>query len=112
MCNCRLQVGPTAIVRTSLAGLDVVITDCIASRQIDPMEAQEFAKLNNAAWVETSAKENINVGEHKGFLTISSDPNSDLAQVFELCIGEIEKGSTQNAAYKPPPPRPFKCIIM
>jgi len=91
-----------------------VLIHCITSRQIDPTEAQDFAKLNNAAWVETSAKENINVGKHKSFLTISSDPNSDLAQVFELCIGEIEKGSTQNAAYKPPPPGRFKtnCIIM
>ncbi|KAL9712670.1 GTP-binding protein [Leucoagaricus gongylophorus] len=60
-----------------------------------PTEAQEFAKLNNAAWVETSAKENINV-----------------VQVFELCIREIEKRSMQNAAYKPLPPPKTSCIVM
>ncbi|EKM80322.1 hypothetical protein AGABI1DRAFT_15291, partial [Agaricus bisporus var. burnettii JB137-S8] len=46
-------------------------------RQIDPSEAQQFAQLNNAAWIETSAKKNVNV-----------------AQVFEHCLAEIEKRST------------------
>lgn len=28
-----------------------------------PNEGEELAKLNNAAWVETSAKNNVNVGK-------------------------------------------------
>jgi hypothetical protein len=33
------------------------------SRQVAPNEGEELAKLNNAAWVETSAKNNVNVGK-------------------------------------------------
>lgn len=66
-------------------------------RQIDPSEAQAFAKSNNAAWIETSAKKNINV-----------------AKVFELCLAEIEKRSTQNSNFRYPAPQPPKrsCLIM
>ncbi|KAF5363631.1 hypothetical protein D9756_000664 [Leucocoprinus leucothites] len=86
---CGVQYVPCVIVGSK--------SDLQQHRQIDPSEAQEFAKLNNTAWIETSAKKNINV-----------------AQVFELCLSEIEKRSTQNAAYKPPPPEPTKntCVIM
>ncbi|KAJ3571421.1 hypothetical protein NP233_g3759 [Leucocoprinus birnbaumii] len=86
---CGVQQVPCVIVGSK--------SDLQQYRQIDPSEAQEFAKLNNAAWIETSAKKNLNV-----------------AKVFELCLGEIEKRSTQNATYKPPPPEAKKgsCIIM
>jgi Ras family protein len=33
------------------------------SRQVKPEEGQKLAKSNDAAWVETSAKNNINVGQ-------------------------------------------------
>jgi hypothetical protein len=33
------------------------------SRQVAPNEGEELAKLTNAAWVETSAKNNVNVGK-------------------------------------------------
>jgi len=66
-------------------------TDLHQSRQVAPNEGEELAKSNNAAWVETSAKNNENVGK-----------------VFELCLAEIEK---RNPHAKPEPPaRP--CIIM
>jgi len=61
------------------------------SRQVRSEEGEELAKTNKAAWVETSAKNNTNVGK-----------------VFELCLAEIEKRSpTTNA--EPPSGR---CVIM
>ncbi|KAF9452511.1 hypothetical protein P691DRAFT_722005 [Macrolepiota fuliginosa MF-IS2] len=87
---CGVQQVPCVIVGSK--------SDLQQFRQIDPTEAQELAKLNNAAWTETSAKKNSNV-----------------AQVFELCLGEIEKRSNQNAAFRPPPPPPANrngCTIM
>ena len=37
------------------------------SRQVQSNEGEELAKTNKAAWVETSAKNNINVGKFEGF---------------------------------------------
>jgi Ras family protein len=91
----------------------VAIATFISSRQIDPTEAQEFAKLNNAAWIETSAKKNINVGTHIVTQTFLTDPDFGLARAFELCLNEIEKLSTQNATFKPPPlTNKSICLIM
>ncbi|KAI6047210.1 small GTPase superfamily [Pisolithus marmoratus] len=67
-------------------------SDLQSSRQVQPGEAEELAKIKQAAWVETSAKNNINVGK-----------------VFELCLGEIEKRSPRSKADQP---EPSKCIIM
>ncbi|KAL0950039.1 hypothetical protein HGRIS_010047 [Hohenbuehelia grisea] len=62
------------------------------SRQVQPNEGEKLAKENKAAWVETSAKNNVNVGK-----------------VFELCLAEIEKRSPN-----PQPDQPGKggCLIM
>ncbi|KAJ7498967.1 ras family-domain-containing protein [Mycena latifolia] len=65
--------------------------DLEKSRQVKSEEGQKLAKTNDAAWVETSAKSNINV-----------------AKVFELCLSEIEKRTPNNQA-EPPANR---CIIM
>ncbi|KAJ7904471.1 P-loop containing nucleoside triphosphate hydrolase protein [Mycena olivaceomarginata] len=65
--------------------------DLEQSRQVKPEEGQKLAKSNDAAWVETSAKNNINV-----------------ARVFETCLSEIEKRTPNNQA-EPPASR---CIIM
>ncbi|EAU84750.1 rheb small monomeric GTPase RhbA [Coprinopsis cinerea okayama7 len=46
------------------------------NRVIDEKEGQELARSCNAAWIETSAKLDINVGK-----------------VFELCLSEIENKS-------------------
>jgi len=62
------------------------------SRQVPPNEGEELAKLNNAAWVETSAKNNVNVGK-----------------VFELCLAEIEKRSPSS---KTDQPEASRCLIM
>jgi len=61
------------------------------SRQVLSAEGEELAKTNKAAWVETSAKNNINVGK-----------------VFELCLGEIEKRSPSTKT-EPPTGR---CVTM
>lgn len=34
------------------------------SRQVDPAEGEQLAQVNNAAWIETSSKNNINVGQY------------------------------------------------
>ncbi|KAG2754717.1 hypothetical protein P692DRAFT_20769243 [Suillus brevipes Sb2] len=62
------------------------------SRQVAPNEGEELAKLTNAAWVETSAKNNVNVGK-----------------VFELCLAEIEKRSPSS---KTDQPEASRCLIM
>ncbi|KIJ20210.1 hypothetical protein PAXINDRAFT_166327 [Paxillus involutus ATCC 200175] len=67
-------------------------TDLQSSRQVQPDEGEELAKLNKAAWVETSAKNNVNVGK-----------------VFELCLAEIEKRSQHSQTDQP---EPSKCIVM
>ncbi|KAI6035352.1 small GTPase superfamily [Pisolithus orientalis] len=67
-------------------------SDLQSSRQVQPGEAEELAKTKQAAWVETSAKNNVNVGK-----------------VFELCLAEIEKRSPRSQADQP---EPGKCIIM
>ncbi|CAK5275676.1 unnamed protein product [Mycena citricolor] len=64
--------------------------DLGASRQVNADEGQKLAKANEAAWVETSAKSNLNIGA-----------------VFELCLSEIEKRSPNSA--EPPVNR---CLIM
>jgi len=61
------------------------------SRQVRSEEGEELAKTNKAAWVETSAKNNINVGK-----------------VFELCLAEIEKRSPSTKT-EPPTGR---CVMM
>ncbi|EIM88068.1 uncharacterized protein STEHIDRAFT_94975 [Stereum hirsutum FP-91666 SS1] len=60
------------------------------SRQVDPKEGQALANEIHAAWVETSAKNNINV-----------------AKVFETCLGEIER----NAPHSQDEPPVSRCSI-
>ncbi|CCM04065.1 uncharacterized protein FIBRA_06224 [Fibroporia radiculosa] len=62
------------------------------TRQVAPTEGEELAKSHHAAWIETSAKNNVNV-----------------AKVFELCLGEIEKAAPNSNATEPPA---SKCVIM
>ncbi|KAF8842310.1 hypothetical protein BDN67DRAFT_1067893 [Paxillus ammoniavirescens] len=69
-----------------------VATSLSAWPQVQPDEGEELAKLNKAAWVETSAKNNVNVGK-----------------VFELCLAEIEKRSPHSQTDQP---EPSKCIVM
>ncbi|KAI0089167.1 small GTPase superfamily [Irpex rosettiformis] len=61
------------------------------NRQVAKDEGEELAKQNHAAWVETSAKTNTNV-----------------AKVFELCLGEIEKRSPSGGKAEP---QASKCVI-
>ncbi|KAJ3574021.1 hypothetical protein NP233_g2041 [Leucocoprinus birnbaumii] len=60
-------------------------------RQVSKAEGEKLAEANKAAFTETSAKENINVGK-----------------VFELCLAEIEKRTAPNQAE----PAGKSCIIM
>lgn len=71
----------------------IVGTKCdLSSRQVQPEEAEILAKSKQAAWVETSAKNNTNVGK-----------------VFELCLEEIEKRSLHS---QPDQPESSKCLVM
>ena len=51
------------------------LTRC--NRQVQPTEGEDLAKLNRAAWIETSAKNNVNVGE----LPFYSYPKRRLASI-------------------------------
>ncbi|KIY73768.1 hypothetical protein CYLTODRAFT_434114 [Cylindrobasidium torrendii FP15055 ss-10] len=46
----------------------------LPARQVPTEEGQQLAKENSAAWIETSAKQNVNVGK-----------------VFELCLAQVDK---------------------
>lgn len=81
---CGLNDIPCVIV-----GSKTDLTTSPISRQVKPNEGEELAKANKAAWVETSAKNDVNV-----------------AKVFELCIAEIEKTAPAEG------PAKSGCIIM
>ncbi|KAF8974314.1 small GTPase superfamily [Flammula alnicola] len=89
---CGTQDVPCVIV-----GSKMDLQASTPSRQVEAIEGEKLAQHNHAAWIETSAKNNINV-----------------AQVFELCLGEIEKRSDRNLQ-PPEPPQPSSkggCYVM
>ncbi|KAF8484744.1 small GTPase superfamily [Russula ochroleuca] len=61
-----------------------------SSRQVQATEVEDLAKANRAAWIETSAKNNVNV-----------------AKVFELCLAEIERKTPTKAE-----PQASRCLVM
>ncbi|PPR00270.1 hypothetical protein CVT26_009022 [Gymnopilus dilepis] len=65
--------------------------DLTMQRQVDSKDGEELAKANDCAWIETSAKNNINVGK-----------------VFELCLQEIEKMTSPNQTE----PTKSSCLVM
>ncbi|KAG5639018.1 hypothetical protein H0H81_007926 [Sphagnurus paluster] len=65
--------------------------DLDSSRQVQTEEGESLADRNKAAWVETSAKNNVNV-----------------AKVFELCLAEIEKRAPRSQ----PEPKASNCLVM
>ncbi|KAF9476907.1 hypothetical protein BDN70DRAFT_881830 [Pholiota conissans] len=65
--------------------------DLSMSRQVDSKDGEELAKAMDCAWIETSAKNNINVGK-----------------VFELCLQEMERMMAPNQIE--PPAR--SCVLM
>ncbi|TFK43575.1 small GTPase superfamily [Crucibulum laeve] len=84
---CGVQEIPCVIV-----GSKIDLQSRSSSRQVDPSEGEKLAKQNKAAWVETSAKNNVNV-----------------SKVFESCLAEIEKRSPSNQAEAP---AKGGCVIM
>ncbi|KAF8222886.1 hypothetical protein L208DRAFT_1520865 [Tricholoma matsutake] len=66
-------------------------TDLQANRQVEPSEGEQLAQVNKAAWIETSAKENVSV-----------------AKAFDLCLAEIEKWTLNSQ----PEPVERRCVIM
>ncbi|KAF8654758.1 hypothetical protein AX16_003413 [Volvariella volvacea WC 439] len=66
-------------------------SDLHHNRQVEQSEGEKLAQANKAAWIETSAKENVNVGK-----------------VFELVLSEIEKRTTPAQAE----PQANRCVIM
>ncbi|KAK7025017.1 GTP-binding protein rhb1 [Favolaschia claudopus] len=65
--------------------------DLHMDRQVDSRDGQELANSINAAWIEASALQDVNV-----------------ARAFELCLAEIEK---KNAPLQPPR-REGGCFVM
>jgi len=65
--------------------------DLEQNRQVSKGEGEELARQNNAVFVETSAKNNINV-----------------AKVFEMCLAEVERMSPSSQTE----PQTSKCCIM
>ncbi|EJD01149.1 uncharacterized protein FOMMEDRAFT_110726 [Fomitiporia mediterranea MF3/22] len=63
----------------------------LPQRKVPKEEAEEFAKSIGATWIETSAKQNINV-----------------STVFDLVLGEIEKRAPHNQNQ----PVGNRCIVM
>ncbi|KAJ3937638.1 MAG: small GTPase superfamily [Lentinula lateritia] len=59
-------------------------SDLHSSRQVQTSELEKVAEVNNAACVETSAKDDINVG-----------------RVFQLCVQEIERRLPSNQTVPP-----------
>jgi len=68
-------------------------SDLEASRQVTSAEGEQLAKTNKTAWVETSAKTNVNV-----------------VKVFELCLAEIEKRAPNNQLE--PQENKRGCVVM
>jgi len=66
-------------------------SDLSLARQVDSTDGEKLAKENDCAWIETSAKNGINI-----------------SKVFDLCLAEIEKITAPNQAG--PPSR--TCLIM
>ncbi|KAF8639448.1 hypothetical protein AX16_010303 [Volvariella volvacea WC 439] len=62
----------------------------LKQRQVESSEGEQLARSLKAAWIETSAKNNINI-----------------PQVFEQCVAEIEKRAPHQAE-----PQPNRCVIM
>lgn len=76
-------------------------------------ELREYAETVGASWIETSAKDNINVCSYQFnffFIFLKTEYIiSTTANVFDLVIGEIEKRAPHNQG-KPPPTS--GCVIM
>ncbi|KIY51621.1 hypothetical protein FISHEDRAFT_36702 [Fistulina hepatica ATCC 64428] len=83
---CGLADVPCVIVGSKL--------DLKYSRQVQLAEGERLAHINHAAWVETSAKDNVNV-----------------AAVFELCLAEIEKRSARRTAPAVEVAHPGRCCV-
>ncbi|KAF9075878.1 P-loop containing nucleoside triphosphate hydrolase protein [Rhodocollybia butyracea] len=70
----------------------LVLAKLQSSRQVSSQEGEKLAREINAAWLETSAKTNLNVGK-----------------VFESCLAEIEK----RAPHAGEPPQSSRgCVVM
>lgn len=73
---CGLQSVPAVVVGSKAD---------LSRREVSTQEAQELASKLGCAFVETSARTNLNVGK-----------------VFELCLSEIEKRYKRRGAAEPP----------
>lgn len=63
MCNCRCKIGPSLEVWSLFRCSATQSYLGELSRQVQTSELEKVAEVNNAACVETSAKDDINVGE-------------------------------------------------
>ncbi|KAF9482427.1 hypothetical protein BDN70DRAFT_874960 [Pholiota conissans] len=93
--NKILDFGGKPEVPCVIVGAKTDLESSSPSRQIEQTEGERLAKQNHAAWVETSAKDNVNI-----------------SQVFELCIAEIEKRSDRNLKPAVKPAQDSGCQLM
>lgn len=73
----------------------------------------ELAKANDCAWIETSAKNDINVSKCPFLLPSSQGVSltavtSLIGKVFELCLQEIERNMAPNQTE----PQTKGCVVM
>jgi Ras family protein len=83
-----------------------------ASRQVSEEEGKELANQLKCAWVETSARHDVNVGEcfHiclSAQCTAETVSKSLLDKVFDLILGETERDTVEGG----PEPPASKCVI-
>lgn len=79
------------------------------SRQVQASEGEKLAQRIGAAWIETSAKDNINVGKYcVSKPVILPILYWTLGKVFELCLGEFERRTIPNQAE----PQANRCVVM
>lgn len=82
------------------------------SRQVTPQEGEELAQSHHAAWIETSAKTNKNVGTYPcPLMSHHQCAHASIlpAEVFQLVLAEIEKSTPNN---KTAEPQASRCCIM
>lgn len=85
-------------------------SDLHVQRQVSEEEGKDLAKELKAAWVETSARHDVNVGEYarRRRREVLTPDSHRLAKVFELMLGETERETSQGG----PEPEPSKCVVM
>lgn len=82
-------------------------------RQVSEEEGKELASQLKCAWVETSARHDVNIGEWQWQLSFKNGQSNApfflgvTEKVFDLILGETERDTVEGG----PEPPASKCII-